>query len=441
MQHCRQADPKTVQWRLNDSFARQLVTLDPFLVVGLCVTILGATTPNPVYAEFPARIELTQLDSEVTHYATFQSHNQKVVANQHGIFTSHIRDRDVPYRSQTWRLSRSRDGGTTFTTIIEQTHATNPPVIETDQLGNLYLMRVDFVTGDGFLYRFDAANDFEEPTITRVPGAAAGKYSMLLDEPRQRLYFFAHNNSFHRIRFDGTIEYRTDLIRGGKHALLQYPLLALGDDGRLHAGWTTQKRDVYLYWDIHQMQSPDRGATWQDFAGDPIEIPVVADDQGQADRISGDDEFESHTWLSSMAVTGGKAHFAYMAQTDPRREHYLRYDLRTGRRDVHLSPEFRGEQISLLGLSGFFVTEPATPGLIYFVGNDAGRIACLRSRDNGLSWSDYARTNKNYSPYAIGGYRFTHQGGILGTFTQQRATEDVLDFQSDVYFFKIAPAN
>ncbi len=140
-----------------------------------------------------------------------------------------------------------------------------------------------------------------------------------------------------------------------------------------------------------------------------------------------------------MTVTDGKAHFAYMAQTDPPREHYLRYDLASGERDQHRHPEFRGEQISLLGLSGFFVTEPGSPGLIYFVGNDAGRIGCLRSGDNGQTWTDYARTAKTYAPYAIGGYRITDQGSIVGTFTQQRASEDVLDFQSDVYFFMIGP--
>lgn len=388
---------------------------------------------------FAANIRLTKIDTGVTHYATFQSHNQKVTANPYGIFTTHIRDRDLPYQSQTWRLSRSEDRGETFKTVIEQTDATNPPVIETDQAGNIYLIRVDFKSGDAFLYRFDAVKAFKDPTITVIPGAAAGKYSMMLDQRKGRLFFFAHNNSFQRLKFDGTVEYRTDLLKAGQHAVLQYPLLALSDSGHLHAAWTTQKSGVYLYWDIHHMMSFDQGNGWQDFVGRPIQIPVVADDTGPTDRISGADEFDSHTWLSSLAVTGGKAHFAYMAQTDPARQHYLRYDLATGKRDQHRHPIFRGEQISLLGLSGYFVTEPKSPGLIYFVGADAGRIACLRSLDNGQTWTDYARTDRTYAPYSIGGCRITDQGAIIGTFTQQRATPDVLDFQSDVYFFSIKP--
>ena len=57
---------------------------------------------------FPGKIRLTKIDSAVTHYATFQSHNQKVVANQYGVFTSHVRDRDFPYLAQTWRLPGHR---------------------------------------------------------------------------------------------------------------------------------------------------------------------------------------------------------------------------------------------------------------------------------------------------------------------------------------------
>ncbi len=387
---------------------------------------------------FPATIQLTRIDSKVTHYATFQSHNQKVVANQHGYFTTHIRDRDKPYLAQTWRLSRSTDHGASFSTVFQQTDATNPPVIETDADGNLYLIQVDFKRGDAFLYKFDQAKDFRDPRVTAIPGGAAGKYAMVLDEANRRLFFFSHNNTFHRIKFDGTVEHRSNLLKAGEHAILQYPLLSLAANGDLHAGWTTQKHGVYLYWDIHHMLSRDGGDSWADFSRTSIEIPVAADDGGPTDLISSNDEFESHTWLSSMAVLSGKAHFAYMAQTVPPREHYIRFDLATGKRDVHLDPDFKGDVIRVLGLSGYFVTDPSDAELIYFVGNDAGHVACLRSRDNGETWEDYARSDDAYGLYAIGGFRQTVDGAIIGTFTDQRQGNDELDFLSDVYFFRIA---
>src|SRR5688572_33371040 len=87
------------------------------------------------------RIELTCVDPAATGYGTFQSHNQKVVANRRGIFMTHIRTRNEPYTAQQWRLSWSRDGGRTFETLYEATHATNPAVLETDDAENVYLIR------------------------------------------------------------------------------------------------------------------------------------------------------------------------------------------------------------------------------------------------------------------------------------------------------------
>lgn len=406
------------------------------LVMG---ALLGSAAPIVRADDFPADIRVTQIDSGVTHYATFQSHNQKVVANEHGIFVTHIRDRDLPYQAQTWRLSRSTDGGANFSTLCEQTDATNPPVIETDAAGNLHVIRVDFVVGDAWWYRFDAAQQFRDPQVARIPGAAAGKYAMAIDGPRQQLYFFAHNGAFRRIGLDGKVDLAMTLLKSGDHAALQYPLLALDDAGNLHAAWTTVKHGEYLYWDIHHMLSPDGGTRWQDLAGRPIAIPAIADDQGPAERISAADEYQVHTWLSSMLAVGGKLHFAYLAQSDPPRQHYVRYDLASGERDRHVQPEFRGERISVRGLSGYFVADAERPRTVYYVSQDAGRIAVLRSEDNGDSWHDYARSEERYALYAIGGFRRTHEGAILGTFTDQRSSADVLDFRSDVHAFQIHP--
>ncbi|MCA9213393.1 MAG: PD40 domain-containing protein [Planctomycetales bacterium] len=386
--------------------------------------------------QYPAQIRLTRIDTKVTHYATFQSHNQKVVANKYGYFTTHIRDRDKPYLAQTWRLSRSTDQGASFKTIFQQTDATNPPVIETDSAGNIYLIQVDFKSGDAFLYKFDAAKDFLDPRVTTIPGGAAGKYAMMLDEKSQRLFFFSHNNSFHRITLDGTVEHRTNLLKPGEHAILQYPLLASASNGDLHAAWTTQKHGVYLYWDIHHMLTRNHGESWTDFSGTPITVPTAADNTGPSDQISSSDEFEFHTWLSSMALAGGKAHFAYMTQTVPPRENYVRFDLASGKKDIHIQ-EFEGATNRILGLDGYFVTASAADH-IYFVGNDSGYLACLRSRDNGATWEDYARTDIAFSLYSIGGFRKTVDGAIIGTFTNQKQGKDELDFLSDVYFFRIA---
>ena len=62
---------------------------------------------------------------------------------------------------------------------------------------------------------------------------------MVLDARRQQLAYFAHNNTFHLVGLDGVVRSSTNLLTGGPHAALQYPLLSLGEDGTLHAAWTT----------------------------------------------------------------------------------------------------------------------------------------------------------------------------------------------------------
>ncbi|MBP8131007.1 MAG: hypothetical protein KA184_15620 [Candidatus Hydrogenedentes bacterium] len=386
-----------------------------------------------------APIELTLVDGEAIGYAVFQSHNQKVVANAHGIFMTHLRTRNEAYTAQTWRLSRSTDGGKTFETVYEATHATNPPVLETDAAGTVYLARPDFEDGNAYLYRFLAEKDFQDPIMTVIPGAAAGKYSMSMDAARGQLYFFAHNNTFNVIGLDGQVRTPVTLLQQGPNACLQYPLLSLAADGALHAAWTTQKHGVYLYWDIHHIVSPDGGQSWRAPGGATLTPPIVADDTGPAPRITSDDEFEAHTWLASFLAKGGKLHFAYMAQTTPPRMHYARYDSATGAREVFLESQFRGDTLEVLSLDGFFATRDGSPeSPLYFVGSFQGRVVCLASTDNGTTWHDHAAADAVYQPYSVGGCRtVTPDGCIIGSFTDQSGNNTIPDRQSRVYFFRI----
>lgn len=388
-----------------------------------------------------ARIELTCVDPAATGYGTFQSHNQKVVANRRGIFMTHIRSRNEPYTAQQWRLSWSRDGGQTFETLYEAVHATNPPVLETDDADNVYLIRPDFFDGHAYLYRFLADQSFREPTITRIPNGAAGKFSMVVDRARARIYYFAHNGTFHRIALDGTVLSSTNLLAAGHSAVLQYPLLYLDSAGALHAAWTTQKHGVYLYWDIHYLQSPDGGSSWCTMSGKPVTLPVIADEGGPADRISLDDEFEAHTWLESFFVRGRKAHFLYLAQTEPPRQHYVRYDRAAARRELDLQPEFKGQKLTLRNLDGFFATRASEDNAtIYVVSRDAtaNRLACLASDDNGSTWRDQAVSPLVVNAYSIGGSReVTTDGWIIGSFTEQIASTSESGGGSKVHFFRI----
>lgn len=386
-------------------------------------------------------IQLVCVDPQATGYGTFQSHNQKMVSNRRGIFMTHLRSRNEAYTAQSWRLSRSTNGGEHFVTLFAATNATNPPLLETDDDDNLYLVRPDFVDGHAYLYRFLAHEDFRQPHITRIPNGSAGKFAMVLDARRKQLDYFAHNNTFHQVGLDGMMRTSTTLLAPGKNAVLQYPLLSLSEDGTLHAAWTTQKHGRYLYWDIHYLQSPDGGQSWCRMNGTPVSLPAVADETGPSDRLTLDDEFDCHTWLSSFLVTQGKAHFLYLAQCQPPRQHYVRYDLKSARRELDTQPDLRGQLLALHGLDGFFATRAGTTGSnLYCVGRDAKqpRLVCLASNDNGSTWHDYAVSEPVHSPYAIGGCReVTSDGWVIGSFTDTgpAPTKDV-PAEAKVYFFK-----
>jgi len=382
-------------------------------------------------------VRLTLLDAEATGYATFQSHNQKVVANAHGIFTTHIRSRNEAFTAQQWHLSRSRDGGATFETLYESVDATNAPAIETDAAGNLYLVRSNFSDGSASLYRFQASDGYARPTVAHIPGGSAGKYCMNLDAARSRLYYFTWGRSLFVLGLDGAVLERQELTVNGTNAVPQYPLSFLDPSGVLHAAWTTQKHGVYLYWDIHYMASDDGAQSWRRMDGTPLQIPLPVDDSGPSDRITLDDEFEVHSWLSNLLIKDGKAHFAYAAQTATWRQHYVRYDLATAARDVDLNPIFEGEEIRLASLDGFFASRADLPEApLYYVSSAGGRLGCLASDDNGETWYDYALSEESFNPYSIGGAReLTAAGAIVGTFTDFRVAEG-RDL-SQVHFFRI----
>ena len=403
----------------------------PFLLAA------GLAAAVTAHAAGLTEVRLTLLDAEAAGYATFQSHNQKVASNARGIFTTHLRSRNEAFTAQQWRLSRSVDGGATFETVYESVDATNAPAIETDAAGNLYLVRSNFVDGSASLYRFPAGGGFAEPSVSRIPGGSAGKYCMNLDEPRGRLYYFTWGRSLFVLGLDGAVLERQELTVNGDNAGPQYPLSFLDPSGVLHAAWTTLQHGVYMYWDIHYMASDDGARSWRRMDGAALQVPVPVDDTGPTDRITLDDEFEIHSWLSNLIVKDGKAHFAYAAQAESWRQHYVRYDLATAARDVDLYPTFEGEAIRLASLDGFFASRADLPEApLYYVSSAGGRLGCLASDDNGETWYDYAVSDESFNPYSIGGAReLTADGAIVGTFTDYRTAEgrDV----SQVRFFRI----
>ncbi|MDP6118133.1 MAG: BNR-4 repeat-containing protein [Planctomycetota bacterium] len=405
-------------------------------------------------------VDIVCVDDDAFGYATFQSHNQKVVENRNGIFITHLKKRlNEAYTAQRWRLSRSTDGGRTFVTLWEAVDATNAPVLETDAADNLYLIRADFCGsagwGDAYLYRFSPEDDYSKPEQTRLQGGGSAKFSMVPDAVRGQLYYAAHDNTFHVIGLDGVERRSIQITQPGEIAELEYPHLSLDQDGILHFAWTSEKHGPYHYQDIRYMRSRDGGDTWETMDGTAVALPVKADSNGPTDRITLDDEDDEHTWLASFMARSGKLHFIYQYSWDlqENRQHYVRYDIATGKRDRDVWPEFKGEHISLNHFDGFFATRAENPDTpLYCIMASEGRIACLISRDNGDTWQDHALSSRRFvtapspsNPYAIGGCReLTADGAIIGTFTDRnpvagKKPESLIGVgtSAPAYFFRI----
>ena len=387
------------------------------------------------------KIEVATVDPQInTIYGTFQSHNQKMVANQYGIFMTYLQSgNDAEWN--TWCLLRSTDGGKTFATIYENTNYTRAPVIETDDHGTIYLAHpdwgADFTGTNSYLYRFTPKNNFTKPAKTTIPNSASGKYSMILDKSRGQLYYFSYENgSFTVIGINGRIKSHYQLTTPGTSAYVMYPYLYLDENNVLYAAWTNQKFGVYLYWDIHFVLSKDGGATWQKPDGKVLSLPIVSDETGPTDRITLNDEFDVHTWLWTLIVKNGKVHLPYRATTDPYRQHYVRFDLATAKKDLDTYPVWKGETISFLNLDGFCATRVTQSDFpLYCISRTVdGHLGVLVSYDNGTSWHDYAVSDFNdQGLYAIGGAReVTADGYIIGSYTDARTINAVRFFKVKV---------
>jgi hypothetical protein len=432
-------------------------------------------------------VMITTVDPDATFYGTFQSHNQKVVANAYGIFMTYLHKRhccdsslnsccdiDAPFcvnpatgacsdagrdAISTWRLSRSVDGGATFTTIYEGRHGTTPPVIETDSQGNIYLAHPDYFQGgqNAYLLRFLASNNFQNPTSITLTGPWNAKFAMEIDEARGQLYFFGWGGKFFRVRlYDLAILAEYQLTRDGTNANMHYPNLYLDDYGHLYLAWTTarinpalnsQCGNGYPYWSIHFMRSLDGGVTWMKPNGKILTPPISADETRASpteeitEEITLPEERCVNTWLSTFLVKGDKAHFVYHAFSESPpplvdRQRYVRYDLATARIDRNVS-SFNGDSISIFNGDGVCATRRSIKEIFCVSKSTDNRIAVLKSEDNGLTWHDHA-IGPVSNTYSLGGSpQVTYDGYIIGSYTE---SVDFRDPTKDelVKFYKVA---
>ena len=456
----KQKATKTRQWILRLICA----TVISFLVMW----VRGDLPPRAALGQSQVGppVVTTTVDPDAAAGATFQSHNQKVVANAYGIFMTHTHKVqccdslnscvDSPPATcpdanvlSTWRLSRSVDGGVTFTTVYEGRHGTAPPALETDSQGNIYLSHTDYFQNgqNAYVMRFLASNNFQNPATATLTGPWNAKFAMEIDEARGQLYFFGWGGKFYRVRLsDLAILAGYQLTQDGTNANMHYPNLYLDDYGHLYLAWTTVRINPALdgqcgntdpYWSIHFMRSLDGGVTWAKPNGPTLTLPIVADENGPTEEITLPVERCVNTWLSTFLVKGDKVHFVYQAAGPIPIEHYVRYDLATSHIDRNLAP-FEGDGVPIKNLDGVCSTRRSIKEIFCVSKTDNlntnSRIVVLKSEDNGLTWHKHALGPIVADTYAVGGSpQVTDDGYIIGSYTENPHSP-----QPTAKFYKVA---
>lgn len=403
-------------------------------------------------------VNLTLVEENISFRATFQSHNQKIAQTPSGdIFMVFVRHE----ANGAWRLWRSIDGGATWTVVYDNdaTHRSPgvSPVLETDENGNIYLcLNNQYAPGTIFFYRFLASENYTTAHITSQSNSGGyGKFAMEYDQPRQQFYFVGqygvdNQTYFQKINKDGTFNgARTKLtVAGTGGAGGSYPCLCLRD-GVLHLMYTNGSIATGQYYDIHHVQTPDGGATWQKFDGTAVSVPWVCDTDA-TDRITTGGDADYSVFGSNMLIRGSKAYFMYPRYADSS-QHFARYHIPTGVRDVDIEPTWSGGQIRIYHLDGYLCARSAAPiTTLYAISSLAGeeKVNCLASDNDGATWYDYAQSARMpidpanpglFTAYAKSGCpEITSDNYIIGHVTANDApTGSVNDQSSKVYFLKI----
>ena len=415
--------------------------------------------------ETPATgMELTLVDEDAIGYASFQSHNRKVVATSDGIFITYNKRASSSYNNQTWRLVRSTDGGATFQVIFEGDHSGHTPPLEADSQGRLYVITTHYSPnlplGEARVLRFERGAN-TPTTIAILANGYSGKMCAVFDQSQNSLFVSCgrsgdRDNTLFVIAADGVLTRAVPLFtyHQGQHAFFHYPHLDIGESGSLAFAWTTSPYPEYYphfgYWSIHGMRSLDAGANWRKFDQTSLALPFFADDTGPSDRITADDEFTRDPFLGSMMEHQGKTHFVYWRDGQPQEQMYVRINNQSGAREVVRSGVCDAWANTLTGFdAGFDGAFSRVKGgnRLFLTTSIEGqtRLAIAATEDNGDSWREYALADtrfmrgKYHGVYSVSPAReTTPDGWLIGVFTRLEANSESFFERGSgkLYFFR-----
>ena len=446
-------------------------------------SIAVVATPVPIPGSFPTvtvtptqvaatSVVFTDLDSVPTGtingksffaYGTFQSLLQKTVSNKNGLFTAYLQSYqngggDGGDDLATWVVKRSVDGGATWSPILTHTDTgTKTPCLETNSAGDIFLAYPANHFQDAYFNKLLASENYTPAHTLNLPSDGAGKYSCEYDETAGIFYFLGWRNLARINPSTMTLIDQKQMFVSGPKGVPEYPHIASNaDNSSLAIAWTTETPTVLgfgnggePYADIRFAATWDHGVTWGvPWIGNNLSLPITVDETGAAPRALVPGDYESiwtasaaqpaQNWLDSLMSVDGYLYFLYLHQSAGT------YSTRL----VRFNASDSTSQTNLLSLSGSTITmdsngaflayQSASAGhILYAVGSTTDtRLGVLISRDDGTTWSDWAKSDVLSRPlYAVSGMRkVTSDGFIIGAYTESPLSGET---SARVRFFKI----
>ena len=383
-------------------------------------------------------LDIVPVSSSSTYFATFQSNSQRIVDTRRGLFATFLTAPD------TWVLRQSLDRGATWSTIYTGAGLpTEPPAIQADLDGTLYVMRQNDISNPSLaigaapstLYLFPASVPLNTPpTTSLIPHGHAGKSTLLYDIRRGLLWYFAQYGTLFAISRTGAVLSEQALLRSDNaptnyYVGSAYPHLALDENGWLYLAWTTVTAYTdggVAYRNIQTIRTTNAGASFESLAGAPLTLPIVVGDSSPSTQVTQVSEVLQNPWLWSFVIREGLFHGAYATTiaspgAPSLRQSYVRLAADGGAVVARLVPQDNG--LSPYSQDGALFEDPSSPRHFFLLGgqNVVGHpLALMGSNDMGTTLHGVARSlpGPTENPYSLSGARVvTEDGLLLGLYT------------------------
>jgi hypothetical protein len=350
-------------------------------------------------------------------FASFQSHSQRCVRNQYGLFFTYW---TKWYTDDEWDyvLEGSTDEGRTKTLIYTGKSWNEPPSLETDSSGNLYLFNNDTISTVK-VYKYTASAG--APVLfASIAGLTAHKHTSCIDEANNRLYHYMLN-VFTEINFTtGAIVSQTTILQDGPNAGAEYGHITCDPSGNVYLAYTTSVPNMntgYIEW----RWLVRRGGVWEKADGTNLTLPAVSDNTGSTEVIEAVEGVVSK-WLSGWIYANEMLHaVGWTDQATPQQRYHT---INPNTAALTNTDNFILGTASEAYADGAFIRSApdgtaASPQPIYFVSVLDHKLTSVESTNNGVAWSGLEQSDQYLEDrhYSICPFREVYGGKVYGIYT------------------------